>query len=88
MAITPKLIVLDAIQDIILATETLLIPMIEIALTVFQVVFHVLVMKPAMFVLSDGIWTCTDLEIANDVFMDAEDVMMEAFALKQNVATT
>ena len=29
-----------------------------------------------------------DLEIANDVFMDAEGAMMEAYVLRQNVATT
>ena len=71
-----------------MVTEILLIPMTEIALTVYQDVFHVLVMKLAMFVPSDGIWTCMDSEIVNDVSMDAEDVMMQAFVLKQNLVTT
>lgn len=79
---------LDAIQDISLVIEILLIPMIEIALTAYLDVSHVLDIKLAMFVQSDGIWTCMGSEIVKDVFTDAEDAMMEVFALKQKVATT
>jgi hypothetical protein len=55
LAILPKQIVSNAIQDTILVTEILLIPLIEIASIACQDVFHVLDMKPVMFVPLGGI---------------------------------
>ena len=50
LAIIPKQTVLDAIQDIILVIGILLISMTEIALTVYQDVFHVLDINLAILV--------------------------------------